>query len=239
LAVTVPEVHLSPTRTLARRTGWLWAAQGLPAPFAYLYLPRLLLAPGDALATAERVRASEGLLRAAVLAELYMATLLLLVIVAFHRLFRSVDERVSTILAAMMLVSVPISFVNAVFNIAPLVLTTSPAIASQLGAGQIAALVILFLRLHGYGLVVNQILWGLWLFPMGILVRRSGFIPRALAYPLFAAGSGYVASTLGMLFLPPELRWIAQAAQALGVGELPFLVYLLFWGARSARATSA
>jgi hypothetical protein len=225
------------TKSLARRAGWLYAAQCLPAPFAYLYLPAVLLS-ANAVVTAERVRASTGLLRAGVLAELLSATLTVFTLVAFYRLFRRVDEKVSAILAAMMLVSVPISFVNAIFNIAPLVLVNNSAIASQLGAGQIAALVTLFLRLHGYGVLLNQIFWGLWLFPYGILVRRSGFIPPVLAYPLFAAGAGYLVNTLGMLLLPPGLRWIAQSAMILGIGELPALVWLQFWGARSTGAST-
>jgi hypothetical protein len=226
-------------RSLARRAGWLYFLQCAPAPFAYLYVPNLLLATPDAAATAERVRASAGLLRAAVLAELLSATVLVFTLVAFYRLFRRVDENVSAILAVMMVVSVPISFVNAIFNVAPLVLINNPAIASSLGTGEVAALVTLFLRLHGYGLLVNQIFWGLWLFPYGILIRRSGFIPRGLAYPLYAAGAAYVVNTLGILLLPPALRWIAQAVMVLGLGELPALFYLMFWGARSTTASDS
>lgn len=47
-----------------------------------------------------------------------------------------------------------------------------------LDPGQVAAQVTLFLRLHNDGLVINQIFWGLWLFPIGVLVMRSTFIPR-------------------------------------------------------------
>ncbi len=225
------------TRSLARRAGWLYFFQCLPAPFAYLYVPDTLLVAGDPAATAERVRASEGLLRAGVLAELLGATVIIFTLVAFYRLFRKVDEKLSVILAAMMLASVPISFVNAVFYIAPLVLIKNAAIASALGAGPTAALATLFLRLHDYGLIVNQIFWGLWLFPYGLLVMRSAFIPRWLAYPLFAAGAGYLVNTVGMLFLPPELRWIARDAMVLGAGEASILVWLLVWGARSTGAS--
>jgi hypothetical protein len=221
------------TKSLARRAGLLYVLAGSVAPFAYLYVPGTLLVQGDALATAARVRASEGLLRAAIISELYSATLLVLAALALYQLFKRVDEKTTTLMAVLMLVSVPISYVNALNNIAPLVLLESPAIAAVLDPGQVAAQVTLFLRLHNYGLVINQIFWGLWLFPIGVLILRSGFIPRWLAYPLFFAGAGYVINSLGTLLLPPSLRWITQYLQILGVGEMPFFsFYLLIWGVR-------
>jgi len=132
-----------------------------------------------------------------------------------------------------MLVSVPISYINALNHIALLILLKTPAIAAVLDPRQMAAQVMLFRRLHVYGLVINQIFWGLWLFPIGVLVMRSGFIPRWLAFPLFFAGAGYVLNSLGTLLLPPSQRWLTESLQALGVGEMPlFSFYLLIWGVR-------
>lgn len=221
------------TKSQARWAGLLYVLAGSLAPFAYLYVPGVLLVEGDALATADRVRASENLLRAAICAELYGATLLIFASLALFELFKRVDQRTSILMAALMLVSVPISYVNVLNHIAPLVLLKNPAIAAVLDPGQVAAQVTFFLRLHNYGLVVNQIFWGLWLFPIGILVMRSGFIPRWLGIPLFFAGAGYVINSLGTLLLPPSLRWITQYGQVLGVGEVPFFsIYLLIWGVR-------
>jgi len=221
------------TRYQARWAGLLYGITSSVAPFAYLYVPGRLLVEGDALATADRVRASEGLLRGAIAAELYGVTVLIFATLALFELFKRVDQRIAGLMATMMLVSVPISYVGVLNHIAPLVLLKSPAIAAVLDPGQVAALVTLFLRLHNYGLVVNQIFWGLWLFPIGILVLRSGFFPRWLAWPLFAAGTGYVLNSLGGLVLPPSLRWTTESLQILGVGEVPFFsVYLVIWGVR-------
>jgi len=221
------------TKSLARWAGLLYGIASSLAPFAYLYVPDQLIVQGDALATADRVRASEGLLRAPIGAELYGVTVLLFAALALYDLFKRVDPRIAGIMAAMMLVSVPISYINALNHIAPLILLKSAAIAAVLDQRQVAAQVTLFLRLHNYGLVVNQIFWGLWLFPIGILVMRWGFIPRWLGVPLFFAGTGYVINSLGALLLPPSLRWITQYLQVLGVGEMPFFsFYLLIWGVR-------
>ena len=220
-------------RNLARWAGLLYGMASWLAPFAYLYVPDRLVVQGDALATAERVRASEGLLRAAIVAELYGVTMLLFAALALYQLFKRVDPRMAGVMAAMMLVSVPISYAGVLNHIAPLVLLESAAIAAVLDPGQIAAQVTLFLRLHNDGLLVNQIIWGLWLIPVGILVMKSGLFPRWLAWPLFAAGTGYVLNSLGGLVLPPSQRWITANLQILGVGEAPFFAfYLLIWGVR-------
>ena len=224
---------MDPTRTLARRAGLLYVLASSTAPFSYLYVPDALIVKGDVLATADRVRALEDLLRAAIIGELYSATLLVFAALALYQLFKGVHQGTSTLMAVMILVSVPISYVNALSHVAPLVLLKNPAIAAVLDPRQVAAQVTLFLRLHNYGLVINQIFWGLWLFPIGVLVMRSGFIPRWLAYPLFFAGAGYVLNSLGTLLLPPSLRWITESLQLLGVGEMPFFsFYLLIWGVR-------
>jgi hypothetical protein len=75
---------------------------------------------------AERVRASEGLLRAAIAMELFSVTLLIFAALALYQLFKSVDPKTSLLMAVMMLVSVPISYVNALSHIAPLVLLKTP-----------------------------------------------------------------------------------------------------------------
>jgi hypothetical protein len=221
------------TRSLARRAGLFYMLASSAAPFCYLYVPNALIVKGDALATADRVRASEGLLRAAIIGELYGVTLLVFAALALYRLFKDVDPKTSALMAVLMLVSVPISYINALNHIAPLILIKNPAIVAALDTRQVAAQVALFLHLHDYGLVINQIFWGLWLFPIGVLVMRSGFFPRWLGVPLFFAGAGYVLNSLGMLLLPPSQRWLTDNLQILGVGEVPFFsVYLLIWGVR-------
>jgi hypothetical protein len=48
----------------SRIAALLYFINGLPAPFALLYVPSVLIVPGDAAATANNVRNGEGLLRA-------------------------------------------------------------------------------------------------------------------------------------------------------------------------------
>jgi uncharacterized protein DUF4386 len=64
------------------------------------------------------------------------------------------------------------------------------------------ALAMLFLRLHGSGIGIAEILWGPFFIPFGLLVMRSGFLPRILGILLIAASFGYLADSLTSLLLP-------------------------------------
>src|ERR1035438_1248394 len=74
------------------------------------------------------------------------------------------------------LVSVPIVFMNVVCELAAQTLVSGPKYLSVFNKDQLDALAYLFFRLHGQAIIVAGIFWGLWLFPFGALVIRSGFI---------------------------------------------------------------
>ena len=60
----------------------------------------------------------------------------------------------------------------------------------------------LFLNLHHHGFVVDEIFSGLWLFPLGLLVYRSRFLPRFLGVWLAIDGFAYVILSLPGVLLP-------------------------------------
>ena len=89
--------------------------------------------------------------------------------------------------------------------------------------------------MHDKTILVEQVFWGLWLFPFGILVVRSGYIPRFLGYLLFVAGAGYLIDTVTILLLPEYVKAVTQVTFYLLMAELPIILWLLIWGARPQR----
>jgi len=131
----------------------------------------------------------------------------------------------------LMLISVPISYLNVLNDLAAITFARGPEFLSSFAQPQRDTLVLFFLRLHNQGLALAQIFWGLWLFPFGIAVMRSGFIPRFVGIATITAGCGYVIASSVTLFLPASVQGIGDLAMILGVGELAFL-WLLIWGAK-------
>ncbi len=216
----------------ARLAGLLYVLSGIPSVFYLVYLPSVLVAPGDAAATVGRIAAAQPLFRLGIAAELLGATSFLFVVLALRDLLRSVDRKVASLMVTLFAISVPISCVNALNQVAVLRLVVGAASLSAFSRPQLDALAMTFLSLHGFGVVIAQIFWGLWLFPFGLLVFRSGFIPRLLGVVLMVACASYVLASLAMLVLPASLHDVAELIMAPGaLGELAIILWLLIKGA--------
>ena len=216
----------------SRRAAILYFLNALPAPFALLYVPSVLIVSGNALATANNVRASEALLRLGIAGELLSATIGIFAMVAFYRLFKAVSQKHAMAMIILFLVATPISYLNVLNDLAALTFARGPEFLSAVfDRRQLDAFVLFFLRLHNQGLILAQIFWGLWLFPFGVVLWRSGFIPRILGVFAVIAGFGNVIASSAFLFLPTYAGVIGQYAMILQAGELAF-IWMLIWGAK-------
>lgn len=225
---------MNPSKRDARTAGLLYFLIAVTAPVGLIYVPGRVIVPGDAMATADHLRAAEGLLRLGIASELLHQVLAIFLVLVLYRLFRPVHEhhaRLLVILGA--LVSVPIMFLNVLNEMAALTLVSDAAYLSAFDPRQRAALALLFLRLHGQGIEVVSIFWGLWLFPFGILVMRSGFIPRILGVLLIVAGVAYLVSSWAALLVPAYAGTVSQIAMVFMFGELPIIFWLLIWGVKA------
>ena len=161
--------------------------------------------PGDAAATAARIRASEALFRLGIAGGIVGDVIFILVALALYRLFERVDRHQALLMATLALTSVPITFLNRVSQIAALVLLGDADFLKVFDPPQREALAMLFLRLYSQGILIVEVFWGLWLIPFGILVWRSGFLPRILGVLLNVAGVGWrVGSWFAGLSGPPS-----------------------------------
>ena len=88
----------------------------------------------------------------------------------------------------------------------------------------------LFLRLSAEGILVAEILWGLWLFPFGLLVMRAAFLPIILGVLLIINGAAYVISSFIGLLLPAYADVVSRIALIPMLGEIWIMLWLLIKG---------
>jgi hypothetical protein len=221
------------TADRGRRAGLLYLLVSIPGFFALIYVPGRLVVHGDPAATIHNIAASASLFRLGIAAELIGQALFILVAFALYDLFKAVNQRYAVLMVTLILVSVPIAFLNELNAIATLLLIRGEGLLAMIDKPQRDALAMLFVRLHGQGFDLAAIFWGLWLLPLGLLVYRSGFVPRILGVLLVANCFSYLANSLAPLVLPRYEDAISRWIMPLGFGELLFMVWLLIMGAKA------
>jgi hypothetical protein len=217
----------------ARIAGLLYALGCAAGPFSYIYVSNALIVPGDATATARNVRASELLVRVAVVSDLAGVIIVAFAVLTLYRLLKDVDNQQAVLMVILWLVTIPITFVNTLNRLAALILVSGAHFLSVFANGQPDAMAMLFLRLYNQGNIVNQIFWGLWLVPFGILVFKSGFIPRILGVLLIIGAAGYVASSVTTLLSPHYGPVVFEWMMLLNaLGEIPIVFWLMVKGVK-------
>lgn len=202
-------------------------AAGVPL----IYVSNLIV-PGNAAATANNILASEMLFRASIVSELVGAIIFIFMVRALYRLLHEVDNTQASLMVTLVLISVPITSLNVLTELAALTLLHGANPPAAFNQAQGGALAMLFLGLHGDGVNLANIFWGLWLFPFGILVMRSGFLPRILGILLIIDGFSLVAVSLTALLLPAYLDVVSRIAILPELGELWTMAWLLIKGVR-------
>jgi Domain of unknown function (DUF4386) len=223
---------MHPTDKAARVAGAVYLSMAVTAPFSLIYIPRTLIVRGDATATATNILAHETLFRVGIVADLISSVIFFFVAMALYRLLSGVNKTHASLMVALVLVSVAVGFMNVLNNIAALTLFRGADFLSVFNKGQLDALAMLFLRLHGQGLGINEIFWGLWLFPFGVLVMRSGFLPRILGVWLIVNCFAYLALSFTSLLLPQYQDMVSRIAFPVFFGEIAIALWLLIKGAK-------
>src|SRR6202521_4875520 len=193
---------MHPTNKTARVAGALYVLNGVNGFFSLQYVPGKLIVSGNAAATANNILAHEMLFRVGIVSELFCAAEFIFVVWALYRLLSGVNTTHASLMVILGLVPLPIMFLNVLNEVAALTLFRGADFLSVLDKPQRDALAMLFLWLHGSGIGASELLWGPFFIPFGLLVMRSGFLPRILGVLLIGVCFGYLADSLTTLLLP-------------------------------------
>ena len=224
---------MSSTHNPGRVAGFLYLILVVTAPLRLMYIPSTLFVRGDATATANNIAAHEWLFRMGIVADLLTGTIAIFVVLALYRLLKEVDQYLAALMVILGgLMVVPIYFLNTLNDAATLLLVRGADFLSVFEKPQREALAMLFLRLHHHGVVANEIFWGLWLFPFGVLVYRSRFLPRVLGIWLIINGFAYLAISFTGLLLPQYEDMVFKIAFPALVGEMAIMLWLVIKGAK-------
>jgi Domain of unknown function (DUF4386) len=224
---------MSSTRNSGRFAGSLYLLFSIVGFFAMMYVPSKLIVHGNAAATASNIAASETLFRLGIAAQLICHAGFISVVLALYDLLKGVNRRHASLMVILLVVQIPIAFLNELNSIAALFLVRGADFLSVVEKPQRDALAMLFLNLHFEGLVVDEIFMGLWLLPLALLVYRSRFLPRFLGVWLALGGLSWVTLSLTEVLSPQNYDKVFTYSQPAAFGEIAFMLWLVIKGART------
>jgi Domain of unknown function (DUF4386) len=230
---------MHPTDKAARIAGAVYLSMIFTGPFSLIYVPSKLIVHGNATATAANVLTHDTLFRFGIVAGLFGQVIFICLAIALYRLLSDVNKTWARLMVAFVLVAAAVGFVNELNNLGALILFRGGEFLTVLDKAQLDALGMLFLRLHGQGNMIAEIFWGLWLFPFGLLVFRSGFLPRFIGVWLMINCFGYLVLSMTALFFPAYNDTVFLFLQPVLFGELAIMLWLLIKGAKVAPIPAA
>ena len=224
----------------ARVAGLLYILASAVGVVRLMYIPNALFVHGNAAATANNIAAHESLFRLGIVCYLVSSVLFIFVTLALYRLFEGVDQPLAILMVILgSLMPVPIFFVNSVTDVAVLLFARGSDFLSAFDKPQREAFVMLFLNLHHHLDLANAIFWGLWLFPFGLLVYRSRFLPRFFGVWLILACLAWLAFSFTGFMFPGYEDKVFTLGQPFTLGEVATMLWLAIMGAREPRVAAA
>lgn len=207
------------------------------AGFGFFGAARLVVA-GDPAATLANIQSSRTLFELTIVVGAAGFVGYLVVALMLYKLFNNVSNSAAGLMLALAAVSVPLSLAALARRSDALSLLDISRAMPALGGNYLQAQVMLALQSSDSLMRMSVIFWGLWLFPLGWLVFRSGFAPKTLGVLMMLGGFFYVFAFGGTVLNPAyDTTLFARISGIVSgipdmIGELGLGLWLLIMGAR-------
>ena len=226
-------------RKLIPMAALLYGLDAVIAPVSFILDPGKLIDGAGLAGAAVRIAAAEPMIRLNMLSEAVYQTVEVFLAIQMYRMFKPISGNLARQMFLLAIVPIPIMFLNLLTELGSLSVALDPGFAGAFTSAQRDALAHLLIHLHGQGVGIAGIFWGLWLIPLGMLIIRSGFVPKLLGLCELAGGAGWLLGSGAMLVMPGlvpagAIATCEKTAFLLQVGELPFIVWLLAVATRMA-----
>ncbi len=233
------EENIISQKRMARLAGSLFVFVCVPlATWSQSYVSSKIFVPEDPAATAANLLSNEFLFRTGIVSHLASVITFAFIMLLLYRLFSPVDRHLSRLMMAPVLAQIAVFVVLEVLNITALMIVKSET-SFTFDVAQKQELSFLLLRMHRFGIGTTQIFWGSCFIPFGMLVYRSGFMPRIFGTLLVISGIGYVIDCCTFILLQrPDYLMIRPFVRFTFLGFMLTMIWFLIMGVRSQKETA-
>ena len=216
----------------ARIAGLFYLILIISGIISLLYIPSQLIAWESVSKTLDNITNSELLFRLGIVSGIITFLTFLLLPLVLYKLLHPVNKVYAQLMVLFAVVSIPISFVNILNKFSVLTLINKAEYLQKMGEIELQTQVMLYLDNYNNGIEISQIFWGLWLFPFGYLVYKSGFLPKLLGILLMAGCFGYLITFFGGFLYSNFHKTILSDIVGIpaSVGEIGICLWLLIMG---------
>jgi hypothetical protein len=226
---------MEPQNRTARLAGLLYLVVVLTGFFSLAYVPAQLVVAGNIAATVQNIAASEMLFRLGIYAGVICYSTFVVLPLVLYKLLHGINREHAVAMVALALVSVPLSLMALTEKLAILSLLKEGSHALALNTEALHAQVAARLDQYNNIIRITTVFWGLWLFPFGYLVFRSGFLPRILGIFLMLGCLGYLVNFTGGFLFPAykDLDIAGYVSIPSALGEIGTCLWLLTLGVKA------
>jgi len=222
---------MNTNKKTARMAGFLYFIYIVATMFADVSRTKLVVF-GDAITTANNILASGRLFRIGFISDVLAGVLFLLAAWALYVLLKPVNKNVALLFLLLNLGGVAVQCINMLNLFSAVLLLSGTDYLKVFQIDQLQALAMFFLYLYKNGFMIAQFFYAAWLFPLGYLVFKSGYLPKALGIIVMIECFGWLMRPV-QFFLFPTCEVISYFSFAIGfIGEFGLTLWLLIMGAK-------
>lgn len=218
-------------KNTGRIAGLLYLVVVLTGIFSLGYVPSKLIVWDNPSATFSAIKESQFLFRSGIVSGLICYTFFLFLPLVLYKLLKPAHKTYALYMVVLAVVSVPISFVNILNKFAVLSIINGQ---NSEPTNEVLQQVMFYLNQYDYGNLIVQVFWGLWLFPLGYLIFKSGIIPKFLGVLLMLGCLSYLINFFGNTLFSnySELGISSYVRLPATLGEIGTCLWLLIMGAK-------
>ena len=220
------------TKGTARLAGALYLLVIVGGTWSLKIVPDALVVSGDAAITAHNIAAHESTWRLAIYAGALCEFLFLCVGLTLYALLKEAGRDLARAMVILVGIQTVIGVVDLSLRAAPLVLLGGAGYLSAIPPTQLDALALGALKLSDIGNQLATLFWGLWLWPLGVLVIRSGYLPKVIGWLLLLNGVGWIGTGVAGFLAPVHPHGVDSVLRLFLFGEPVLVLWLLVMGAK-------
>jgi hypothetical protein len=212
---------MNSTSKIARTTGLLYLLYMISSFIANLFGKFVFV---EALVTVDHILTHAFQFRIGFVINLFSVVLFLLAAWALYVLLKPVNKDFALLFLLFNVAGFVVWLFSSLCLFASLVILNGGETINVFQPDQLQALAVFFVNLYKFGVVIAQVPYGVWLFPLGYLVLKSGYLPKILGVLLLADGicqfiyvcQRFVFPDLGIIAYPCfVISFIAEVSLAL------------------------